>query len=109
MAAHLLAVLAAQVRFPSLALAKKVGKNSNVFSPSRHKVVDHKNGTRHDNKCDLASPLSSYRYILILATPSMCKHSVSARNGKKLSVRVAIFLFHDLIKWFKPVTTPAIV
>ena len=39
------------------AIGKSV-KNWDDFIPSRRKVVVHKNGARHDNLCDLASPLS---------------------------------------------------
>ena len=51
----------AWVRFPPLATAKKVYKNSDDFSPSLHKVT--KNGARHDNLRDPASPLSSKTLI----------------------------------------------
>ena len=67
---------------PAISKSKKVCKNSDGFSPSRHKVVGHKNGARHNNLHDLASPLSR-KNILKLSTPSMGKHSVSARTGKK--------------------------
>ena len=67
---------------PVISKSKKVCKNSDFFSTSWHKVEGHKNAARHDNLCDLASPLSK-RNIQILATPSMGEHSVSARDGKK--------------------------
>ena len=47
---------------PAVGIIKKVGKKFRwFFSPSRHKVANLKNGPRHDNLRDLASPLSSYR------------------------------------------------
>ena len=61
---------------------KSVQKIQMVFFPIWHKVVGNKRGAKHDNLLDLPSPLSR-KNILIQATPSMGKHSVSLRNGKK--------------------------
>ena len=44
---------------PAVGKSIKMCKKSGGFSPSRHKVVGHKNGAKHNNLRDLASPLKS--------------------------------------------------
>ena len=68
---------------PTIGTSKKVCKHSVVFSPSRYKVVGQNNATRRDNLRILASTLSR-KNIVVLATPFVSKHRVSARNGRKM-------------------------
>ena len=69
------------------AFGKSNKQHSDGFSTSWYKVVGYRNGARHNLHFHIEQIV-----IILLATPSMGEHSISARYGKKMFRPFSTFL-----------------